>query len=195
MMARARQGMLPLQRPVVDSRPEERNGHYIGGFLSRHALRRGEAGQYASVLGLLLYVVGRPECYCLDGKRRVVAVVRRKNPTAHEEEVRHLMRATVAVNDRVVRVLTHCVGAHLVRGDVVGRQERCLPGLGRPHLASDTVLDLVVPQGGLAVVAASALIRGDVRTYLTLVPHADEYTLMDPFGGEPTRGFDASSER
>jgi len=63
MMARARQGMLPLQRPVVDSRPEERNGHYIGGFLSRHALRRGEAGQYAAVLGLLLYVVSRPEFF------------------------------------------------------------------------------------------------------------------------------------
>ena len=41
--------------------------------------------------------------------------------------------------------------------------------------------------------AASALIRGDVRTYLALVPHADDYTLMAPFGGEPTRGFDASS--
>ncbi len=42
--------------------------------------------------------------------------------------------------------------------------------------------------------AASALIRGDIRAYLTLVPHADDYTLMDPFGGEPTRGFDPSSE-
>ena len=43
--------------------------------------------------------------------------------------------------------------------------------------------------------AASALIRGDIRTYLTLIEHAEYYTLMDPFGGEPTRGFDASSER
>ena len=42
--------------------------------------------------------------------------------------------------------------------------------------------------------AASALIGGEIRTYLTLIPHADDYTLMDPFGGEPTRGFDASSE-
>src|ERR687893_3327938 len=41
--------------------------------------------------------------------------------------------------------------------------------------------------------AASALIRGDIRTYITLIPHADDYTLMDPFGGEPTRSFDASS--
>ena len=42
--------------------------------------------------------------------------------------------------------------------------------------------------------AASALIRGDVRGYIALAPHADDYTLMDPFGGEPTRGFDPSSE-
>ena len=42
--------------------------------------------------------------------------------------------------------------------------------------------------------AASALIHGDIRTYLALIPHADDYTLMDPFGGERTRGFDASSE-
>ena len=42
--------------------------------------------------------------------------------------------------------------------------------------------------------AASALIRGDVRAYITLLPHADDFTLMGPFGGEPTRGFDASSE-
>jgi ketosteroid isomerase-like protein len=47
---------------------------------------------------------------------------------------------------------------------------------------------------GRTAEAASALIRGEIRTYLTLVPHADDHTLMDPFGGEPTRGFDASSE-
>src|SRR5215203_1571804 len=43
--------------------------------------------------------------------------------------------------------------------------------------------------------AASALIRGDIRTYLTLLKHAEDFTLMDPFGDEPTRGFDPSSER
>ena len=42
--------------------------------------------------------------------------------------------------------------------------------------------------------AAKALIRGDVRDYIALAPHADDYTLMGPFGGEPTRGFDPSSE-
>jgi ketosteroid isomerase-like protein len=43
--------------------------------------------------------------------------------------------------------------------------------------------------------AASAFIRGDMRRYLTLILHADDYTLMAPFGGEPTHGFDGSSER
>jgi ketosteroid isomerase-like protein len=43
--------------------------------------------------------------------------------------------------------------------------------------------------------AASAFMRGDMRSYLTLIRHADDYTLMAPFGGEPTRGFDRSSER
>lgn len=43
--------------------------------------------------------------------------------------------------------------------------------------------------------AASAYIRGDIYKYLTLITHADDYTLMSPYGGEPTRGFDASPER
>jgi ketosteroid isomerase-like protein len=42
--------------------------------------------------------------------------------------------------------------------------------------------------------AASALIRGDVRTYLTHIRHADDYTLMAPSGGAPRRGFDASDQ-
>jgi ketosteroid isomerase-like protein len=40
--------------------------------------------------------------------------------------------------------------------------------------------------------AAAALIRGDVRSYLGLFVHADDYTLIPPFGGAPRRGFDAS---
>jgi len=38
--------------------------------------------------------------------------------------------------------------------------------------------------------AAAALIRGDIDAYLELIRHADDYTLMPPFGGPPTRGFD-----
>jgi ketosteroid isomerase-like protein len=43
--------------------------------------------------------------------------------------------------------------------------------------------------------AAKAYIRGDMRTYFTLIRGGDDYTLMSPFGGEPTRGFDTSPER
>src|SRR5829696_4017488 len=43
--------------------------------------------------------------------------------------------------------------------------------------------------------AAKAYIRGDMRTYFTLIGHGDDYTLMSPFGGEPTRGVDTSPER
>jgi ketosteroid isomerase-like protein len=34
----------------------------------------------------------------------------------------------------------------------------------------------------------AALLRGDVGTYAALVKHADDFTLMSPFGGKPTRG-------
>ncbi len=43
--------------------------------------------------------------------------------------------------------------------------------------------------------AAKAYIRGDMRTYFSLIRHGDDYTLMSPFGGEPERGFDTSPAR
>lgn len=42
--------------------------------------------------------------------------------------------------------------------------------------------------------ANAALVKGDIDTYLTLIKHAPDYTLMAPFGGAPARGFDDSSE-
>jgi ketosteroid isomerase-like protein len=42
--------------------------------------------------------------------------------------------------------------------------------------------------------AAKAFIRGDMRTYFTLIRHDDDYVLMSPFGGEPKRGVDTSQE-
>jgi ketosteroid isomerase-like protein len=42
--------------------------------------------------------------------------------------------------------------------------------------------------------AAAALIRGDVRSYLRLFVHADDYTLIPPFGGAPRHGFDTSED-
>ena len=40
--------------------------------------------------------------------------------------------------------------------------------------------------------ANTALVRGDIDGYLGLIEHAKDYTLMAPFGGAPTRGFDTS---
>jgi ketosteroid isomerase-like protein len=42
--------------------------------------------------------------------------------------------------------------------------------------------------------ANMALVHGDIDRYLALIKHAKDYTLMAPFGGAPTRGFDTSSE-
>jgi hypothetical protein len=42
--------------------------------------------------------------------------------------------------------------------------------------------------------AASAYIRGDMRRYLSLIKHADDYTLLPPLGGDARRVFDASSQ-
>ena len=38
--------------------------------------------------------------------------------------------------------------------------------------------------------ATSAYMRGDIRRYLTLIRHGDDFTLMAPYGGEARRGFD-----
>jgi ketosteroid isomerase-like protein len=43
--------------------------------------------------------------------------------------------------------------------------------------------------------AAKAYIGGDMGTYFSLIQAGDDYTLMSPFGGAPTRGFDTSPER
>ena len=40
----------------------------------------------------------------------------------------------------------------------------------------------------------AAYIRGEIRRSLALIPHADDFTLMAPNGGEPMRGVDASDE-
>ena len=42
--------------------------------------------------------------------------------------------------------------------------------------------------------AVKAYIRGDMRTYFTLIRHGDDFVLMSPFGGEPRRGVDTSPE-
>jgi ketosteroid isomerase-like protein len=40
----------------------------------------------------------------------------------------------------------------------------------------------------------AAYMRGEIRHARTLVPHADDFTLMAPYGGEPMRGVDPSDK-
>jgi len=62
--------------------------------------------------------------------------------------------------------------------------------LGRPLLA-DTVADIIrSSEEGNA-----ALMRGDIPTYAKFVQFNDDFLLMSPFGGEPTRAADYTPER
>src|SRR6476619_2748750 len=42
--------------------------------------------------------------------------------------------------------------------------------------------------------AAKAFIRGDMRTYFSLIRQGDDFVLMSPFGGPPRQGPDTSPE-
>jgi ketosteroid isomerase-like protein len=42
--------------------------------------------------------------------------------------------------------------------------------------------------------ANKALVRGDIDKYIALTNHAQDYSLMTPFGGAPQFGFDGSTE-
>ena len=43
--------------------------------------------------------------------------------------------------------------------------------------------------------AAASYIRGDMRHYLSLFDHPEDYTLMPPYGGETARGFAPTDEQ
>ncbi|MEZ2128933.1 MULTISPECIES: nuclear transport factor 2 family protein [unclassified Sinorhizobium] len=43
--------------------------------------------------------------------------------------------------------------------------------------------------------AHAALMRGDLDRYRALITYTDDFTLMSPFGGKPTRAFELTAER
>ncbi len=43
--------------------------------------------------------------------------------------------------------------------------------------------------------ANAALMRGDISTYYEMIPHTDDFTLMSPFGGKPSRASELTTER
>jgi ketosteroid isomerase-like protein len=64
--------------------------------------------------------------------------------------------------------------------------------MGATAAATDPeVADLVLR----ATQAHAALMQGDLGRYRVSITLADDFTLMSPFGGKPTRGADLSAER
>jgi ketosteroid isomerase-like protein len=63
--------------------------------------------------------------------------------------------------------------------------------MARESIKEDDIAGLV----GRAASANAALMNGDIDGYLALIKHATDYTLMAPFGGTPTRGFEDSAEQ
>jgi len=57
-----------------------------------------------------------------------------------------------------------------------------------PRPLSEDVADLTQQ----VAEANAALVRGDIDRYLALIEPAKDFTLMSPFGGVPTHGFDMS---
>jgi len=62
---------------------------------------------------------------------------------------------------------------------------------GDRSTVTDNEIDELVMRTAEANVA---LVSGDIDRYVAMTQHAADYTLMAPFGGAATRGFDASSE-
>jgi ketosteroid isomerase-like protein len=63
-------------------------------------------------------------------------------------------------------------------------------GVSSLPASSDEVEQLV----RMTEVSSDALMRGEIDHYLTLIRHAEDFTLMQPFGGAVTRGFDPRPE-
>lgn len=60
-----------------------------------------------------------------------------------------------------------------------------------PPMASAAAAELYA----ISEEANAALMRGDISRYTELVSLPDDFTLMSPFGGAPTRGTDCTPER
>lgn len=67
-----------------------------------------------------------------------------------------------------------------------------LAALGSPAGEASTDLASLVAR---TEKANQALVRGDIDEYIALTRHAKDYTLMNPFGGAPSHGFEDSPER
>ncbi len=87
------------------------------------------------------------------------------------------------------RPILAAAGAGLVLSQIGGTANATNPA--EPNAVPDAVAELVQR----SETANAALMRGDVDRYRALVTLTDDFTLMSPFGGKPTRGSDMNDER
>lgn len=73
----------------------------------------------------------------------------------------------------------------------MGRSADASPQAGMNMGADQTVTDLIQHSAE----AHSALMRGDLERYRSLITYTDDFTLMSPFGGKPSRASDLTAER
>jgi ketosteroid isomerase-like protein len=61
---------------------------------------------------------------------------------------------------------------------------------GKQEISQDDLAELVSRMDE----AADAYIRGDIHHYLSLFDHPDDYSLMPPYGGDTSHGFEYTEE-
>jgi ketosteroid isomerase-like protein len=110
-----------------------------------------------------------------------------------------LLRATASTGSAAIeahrrdlmssrRSLLAAAGAGLV----LSHMTRATSAAAETHEgAGQAVADLIQRSGQ----GHGALMRGDLRRYRTLITYTDDFTLMSPFGGEPTHGSELTPER
>lgn len=82
------------------------------------------------------------------------------------------------------RTILATAGAALAPFDISAASATGLP-------ATDEVAELVQRSAE----SNAALMRGDIERYRSLITLTDDFVLMSPFGGRPTRGADMTLER
>ena len=87
------------------------------------------------------------------------------------------------------RSILAAAGASLASSGIAGAASASAPA-SKCTIADPDVAGLIQ----LSEDANDALMRGDIDRYRALITLADDFTLMSPFGGTPTRGSDITDE-
>jgi len=85
------------------------------------------------------------------------------------------------------RSIFAAAGASLVLAPIATSASAEAPG---GSVADEVVAELIQRSAE----ANAALMRGDIEGYRAALSHTENYTLMSPFGGVPTRGSDMTDE-